>query len=312
MQPPPYGAPPPPPPHYAPQGHAYGHDPYGRPEFHGSQPGYYAGPGYSQYDYRQQSTYGERNVEYGSGFNEGHREGRPRDHGSKGNLGDWFEGHAGDRRDHQGDWDGRDRRGGERGDRPERGERDRDRRDRERRDRDDPYHPEDYSTDRAGYATARDDDRRESDHRRGGHEGRGDPRPAKGGGKGGRGRGGGGGGGGGGGQGSRELAQSRSRSRRRSSSGSSSGASQQEKKRMRKAAGFDCVTKPRQQGKVPTEAAPQRGLAVAPGRKADVHGLKGASQYNGCEGIVIEGPNDKGRWEVQVDYQCETKTSAPW
>ena len=28
----------------------------------------------------------------------------------------------------------------------------------------------------------------------------------------------------------------------------------------------------------------------------------------GCEGIVIEGPNDKGRWEVQVDYQCETKT----
>ena len=38
--------------------------------------------GYSQYDYRQQSTYGERNVEYGSGFNEGHREGRPRDHGA--------------------------------------------------------------------------------------------------------------------------------------------------------------------------------------------------------------------------------------
>lgn len=89
--------------------------------------------------------------------------------------------------------------------------------------------------------------------------------------------------------------------------------------------------------------------------QADVQGLKGASQYNGwdahflrwpgessqsslalsllsffffrgCEGIVIEGPNDKGRWEVQVpqgglrlvefycwqicqvDYQCETKT----
>jgi len=39
-----------------------------------------------------------------------------------------------------------------------------------------------------------------------------------------------------------------------------------------------------------------------------VHGLKGAAKYNGCEGIVIEGPNDKGRWEVQVDYQCETKT----
>lgn len=77
---------------------------------------------------------------------------------------------------------------------------------------------------------------------------------------------------------------------------------------MRKAAGFDSVTKPRETGKVPTEAAPQRGLALAPGRKADVYGLKGASQYNGCEGIVIEGPNDKGRWEVQVDYQCETKT----
>eukprot|EP00434_Breviolum_minutum_P005974 symbB.v1.2.005267.t2/scaffold286.1/size306100/6 len=75
-----------------------------------------------------------------------------------------------------------------------------------------------------------------------------------------------------------------------------------------KAAGFDCVTKPRESGKVPVEATPQRGLKLAPGRKADVQGLKGASQYNGCEGIVIEGPNDKGRWEVQVDYQCETKT----
>ena len=67
----------------------------------------------------------------------------------------------------------------------------------------------------------------------------------------------------------------------------------------------------------------------SPFLQADVQGLKGASQYNGwdahfcavsgwiipssvglsllsfffvrgCEGIVIEGPNDKGRWEVQV------------
>ncbi|CAE8645413.1 unnamed protein product, partial [Polarella glacialis] len=27
-----------------------------------------------------------------------------------------------------------------------------------------------------------------------------------------------------------------------------------------------------------------------------------------CEGRIFEGPNDKGRWEVQVDYQCELKT----
>ncbi|CAE7852417.1 unnamed protein product [Symbiodinium sp. KB8] len=298
MQPPPYGVPPPPPGHYAPPGHAYGYDPYARPELHGSQPaGYYAGAGYGQHDYyHQQSAYGhERHVEYGSGFNGG--ESRPRDHGSNADRGDRFEGHSErDYPNHQGDWEGR---GDHRHDRHERGERDRDRRDRDRRDRDDLNNSAgDHGFDRrAGHGSARDDDRRDSDNRRG-HEGRSDPRPPKGGGKGGRGR---------GGQGSRELARSRSRSRRRSSSGSSSG-SPQEKKRMRKAAGFDSVTKPRETGKVPTEAAPQRGLALAPGRKADVYGLKGASQYNGCEGIVIEGPNDKGRWEVQVDYQCETKT----
>lgn len=101
----------------------------------------------------------------------------------------------------------------------------------------------------------------------------------------------------------------RSRSRGRSPSASvASSASSKPKRRSRKAAGFDCVTKPREPGQVSVEAEPQRGLKVAPGRKADVHGLKGAAQYNGCEGIVIEGPNDKGRWEVQVDYQCETKT----
>eukprot|EP00439_Symbiodinium_sp_Y106_P025938 s5183_g3.t1 len=301
MQPPPYGVPPPPPGHYAPPGHAYGYDPYARPELHGSQPaGYYAGAGYGQHDYyRQQNAYGhERHVEYGSGFNDG--ESRPRDHGSNADRGDRFEGQPDSRQrdysNHQDDWKGR---GDHRDDRHERGERDRDRRDRDRRDRDDLHNSAgDHGFDRrAGHGPARDDDRTDSDHRRG-HEGHSDPRPPKGAGKGGRGR---------GGQGSRELARSRSRSRRRSSSGSSSG-SPQEKKRMRKAAGFDSVTKPREAGKVPTEAAPQRGLALAPGRKADVHGLKGASQYNGCEGIVIEGPNDKGRWEVQVDYQCETKT----
>eukprot|EP00439_Symbiodinium_sp_Y106_P032636 s5183_g3.t3 len=305
MQPPPYGVPPPPPGHYAPPGHAYGYDPYARPELHGSQPaGYYAGAGYGQHDYyRQQNAYGhERHVEYGSGFNDG--ESRPRDHGSNADRGDRFEGQPDSRQrdysNHQDDWKGR---GDHRDDRHERGERDRDRRDRDRRDRDDLHNSAgDHGFDRrAGHGPARDDDRTDSDHRRG-HEGHSDPRPPKGAGKGGRGR---------GGQGSRELARSRSRSRRRSSSGSSSG-SPQEKKRMRKAAGFDSVTKPREAGKVPTEAAPQRGLALAPGRKADVHGLKGASQYNGCEGIVIEGPNDKGRWEVQVDYQCETKTCEAW
>lgn len=48
-----------------------------------------------------------------------------------------------------------------------------------------------------------------------------------------------------------------------------------------RAAGFDCASKPREPGKVPVEATPQRGLELAPGRKADVHGLKGSSQYNG-------------------------------
>ncbi|CAE7029039.1 unnamed protein product [Symbiodinium sp. CCMP2592] len=132
-----------------------------------------------------------------------------------------------------------------------------------------------------------------------------------------------------------------------------------------KAAGFDSVTKPREAGKVPTEVTSTktalelskiaRIASLSPRQLrrevslwrpaarredvfpfADVHGLKGASQYNGCEGIVIEGPNDKGRWEVQapfadvtcwalfllylrmdtfdsvqVDYQCAAKGPIP-
>jgi len=40
----------------------------------------------------------------------------------------------------------------------------------------------------------------------------------------------------------------------------------------------------------------------------DIHGLVGAAQYNGCEGRVLQGPNEKGRWEVQVEFQCEERT----
>lgn len=49
-------------------------------------------------------------------------------------------------------------------------------------------------------------------------------------------------------------------------------------------------------------------MELAAGARVDIHGLVGAAQYNGCEGRVMQGPNDKGRWEVQVDFQCEERT----
>lgn len=58
----------------------------------------------------------------------------------------------------------------------------------------------------------------------------------------------------------------------------------------------------------PPEPSNQKGLVLAVGRRVDVHGLKGAAQYNGSEGRIFSGPNEKGRWEVQINYQCEDKT----
>lgn len=111
---------------------------------------------------------------------------------------------------------------------------------------------------------------------------------------------------------SRSRSQSRhhSRSRGRSASGGSSASSRPKQKRLKKSGGFDNMAKPfeTQKPKPPPSAIPQRGLALAPGRKADVHSLKSAAQYNNCECRVLDGPNDKGRWEVEVDYQCEMKT----
>eukprot|EP00933_Yihiella_yeosuensis_P029352 TRINITY_DN23001_c1_g2_i1.p1 TRINITY_DN23001_c1_g2~~TRINITY_DN23001_c1_g2_i1.p1 ORF type:complete len:732 (-),score=191.03 TRINITY_DN23001_c1_g2_i1:53-2248(-) len=148
---------------------------------------------------------------------------------------------------------------------------------------------------------ARRDDRRDDDRR-------GPPGGGKGGGKSGK-----------GGQGasfsSRDLMKSRSRSggarRGRSSSSSSSRSDKKKKKKAKKARGFDSTAPAFQQKgpKVPPTPTPQRGgLALGHGRKCDLHGLKGAAQYNGSEGVILEGPNEKGRWEVQVDYQCELKT----
>lgn len=111
----------------------------------------------------------------------------------------------------------------------------------------------------------------------------------------------------------RDVAGSKSRSKgkkRCSSSSSSSSEGAKKKKKSRPNTGsWDSTAKGAPSAKPKaSEQSSQKGLHLASGRRVDVHSLKGAAQYNGCEGRIFSGPNDKGRWEVQVDYQCETKT----
>jgi len=51
-------------------------------------------------------------------------------------------------------------------------------------------------------------------------------------------------------------------------------------------------------------------LELAVGQRVDIHSLVGAAQYNGSEGQIAQGPSDKGRWEVQIDFQCEERLVA--
>jgi len=66
-------------------------------------------------------------------------------------------------------------------------------------------------------------------------------------------------------------------------------------------------------GKDPKPAAPpppratQKGLVVGIGKKVDIFGLQGAPQYNGLEGRVTAGPNEKGRWLVQLIFEGSMK-----
>jgi len=61
---------------------------------------------------------------------------------------------------------------------------------------------------------------------------------------------------------------------------------------------------------VPVKKKKLVGLHVETDAKVDLHGLVGAAQYNGCEGKVLAGPNEKGRWKVQILYQGGVKELA--
>lgn len=101
---------------------------------------------------------------------------------------------------------------------------------------------------------------------------------------------------------------------KRSRSGSSSSTDVEEKKqRRRNRAGFDSTVK-QSEAKTPAAAAPKKkknaGLVIEFGAKVDIHGLVGAAQYNGREGTVKAGPNEKGRWLVQVLLDGDMKDIA--
>lgn len=94
---------------------------------------------------------------------------------------------------------------------------------------------------------------------------------------------------------------------------SSSGSSDAKPKRTRQmsGSGFDSFVKAPE---AKPAAAPKKkknaGLEIEIGGKVDIHGLAGAAQYNGHEGRVVAGPNEKGRWKVELTYQGEQKDIA--
>eukprot|EP00411_Alexandrium_monilatum_P086960 CAMPEP_0175710612 /NCGR_PEP_ID=MMETSP0097-20121207/40171_1 /TAXON_ID=311494 /ORGANISM="Alexandrium monilatum, Strain CCMP3105" /LENGTH=618 /DNA_ID=CAMNT_0017018035 /DNA_START=12 /DNA_END=1867 /DNA_ORIENTATION=- len=119
--------------------------------------------------------------------------------------------------------------------------------------------------------------------------------------------------------GSRSLAAADSARRDRSESGSRDGSGSRSassspnepRKKQPRSSLFDSTAKaPEAQPPLPPLGVPtKRGrLELVAGARVDVHGLVGAAQYNGCEGRVLHGPNEKGRWEVQVAFQCEERT----
>lgn len=93
---------------------------------------------------------------------------------------------------------------------------------------------------------------------------------------------------------------------------SSRSASASPQKRLPRSGGFDSFVKGPEAKPAPMPRPKKKkpGLEVEIGAKVDVHGLVGAAQYNGCEGKVLAGPNEKGRFKVNVIFQGETKELA--
>jgi len=114
-------------------------------------------------------------------------------------------------------------------------------------------------------------------------------------------------------EGSRALfASSRPRSRSAGSNSSSSSSKAKPKKvRARFGAGmWDSMQKvPDVKPCAQPQKKPQ-GLVVDINARVNIQGLKGAPQYNGCEGKVTNGPNEKGRWLVQLIFAGAMKELA--
>lgn len=109
------------------------------------------------------------------------------------------------------------------------------------------------------------------------------------------------------GLGSRDLLNQMNRQRSRSaSSGSSSSASAPPTR-----PGLGLFDSEAQTAEVKIPKVPRRKrrrLEIDIGRKVELHGLVGAAQYNGYQGKVFDGPNEKGRWEVDLEFVSEPKT----
>lgn len=100
---------------------------------------------------------------------------------------------------------------------------------------------------------------------------------------------------------------------RRNRSRSASSSSSRPKRTRRKGLWDSTVEAPEVKKPPPTAAAPKKkrdGLVIEAGVKVEIHGLVGSAQYNGCEGKVIAGPNEKGRWKVEVLFEGSLKEMA--
>eukprot|EP00927_Polykrikos_kofoidii_P034891 TRINITY_DN29505_c0_g1_i1.p1 TRINITY_DN29505_c0_g1~~TRINITY_DN29505_c0_g1_i1.p1 ORF type:complete len:894 (+),score=203.65 TRINITY_DN29505_c0_g1_i1:69-2750(+) len=118
------------------------------------------------------------------------------------------------------------------------------------------------------------------------------------------------------GEGSRDLFRDRScrsPSGGSSRSGSSGSSSPAPKKKPRPR--LDLWDSTRKAFEAPRPPPPpamrkRKPMEMGIGARVDIFGLVGAAQYNGCCGRIVDGPNEKSRWMVQVERQAEAKTLA--
>lgn len=107
----------------------------------------------------------------------------------------------------------------------------------------------------------------------------------------------------------RSASRSKSRTARSGSAASAESVKSKSRTKLGRGSLWDSTDKaPELRVKKPKTVRRRKRLEVCVGAKVDCHGLVSAAQYNGSQGHVVSGPNEKGRWDVQLDFHHPVKT----